>query len=164
MNIVSLCDIDIEKCKQNRLVDVWGEIDNMWFDLEISKSLLLNGEVVGGYLLKNYSLILILKSLKICFEEGDISNLKFYLNEKELEVYNDKNGIYSNFIYIDKKYNKRNLSKYLIDHSIKIGDYVWGISDLNTTTDFWLKKQNRIIVATYKEELGESVITATKLK
>ncbi len=161
MNSVKLCDIDLDKCKKNRISDIFGDNDSRWYDTNLSKSLSLNNEIIGGYLLKEYSLITNIYSLKIRFQESDITDLKFYLSEEELNVYENKIGIYSNFLYIDEKYRNKKMSKYLIDYSLNIGDYVWGISDINSTSDFWLKKQNRIIIATYKEELGDSMITST---
>jgi hypothetical protein len=161
MGNIKLGNINLLKCKENRDSNIFGDIDLDWIDLKISKSLLLNNKVIGGYLLKESSMLPNIETLKKLNNNGDIENLKIHITNKELEIFKNKIGIFSNFIYIDKRYRNKNLSKYLIDYSLTKGDYIWGISDI-TTSDFW-KKHNRIIIASYTEELGESILTSTKI-
>ena len=159
---IYLGELDVAKLEENMLENGFGTVqdhtDAGGADLSISRSLYLNGEVIGGYNM--------LKSIEGCIhyeKKGDYKNLKFFVDKDYLKRYKGKKGIYSDYIYIDEKYRNKNYAKYLIDYSKSIGDYVWGGSLPNKTSEYWLEKQNRIKIFQFEVDEQIQIFTSTKI-
>lgn len=162
-----LCDIDIEKTIENYDEKLFGsfndKIERKTFDKEISKSLCLNNKIIGGYLLSEHSMLSTVSDIIYLVENGNLSDLKFYVDQNILDSYKNKKGILSDFIYIDKRYRGNNYANILINYGKSLGDYVWGLSIPNESTEYWVNKQNRVKILEYKDEDGLVILTSTKL-
>ena len=162
-----LCNIDMDEIIKHFDEKIFGpfqdKIDRKTFDLKLSKSLCLNDKVIGGYLLDQYSMLNTISDIIYWVEEKVLHNLKFYVTEDFINKYDGKIGILSDFIYIDKKYKGNNYANILIDYGKSLGDYVWGLSVPNESTEYWVNKQDRIKILEYKDDNGLVILTATKL-
>lgn len=163
-----LCDLNLDELIKNFDENIFGsfqdKIDNEEIDLSISKSLCLNGEIIGGCLLKKQSMLESINTLKYWIDNKYFNNLIYYISDNKLNMYNNKKGILISYIYIKEEYRNNYYSKILTDYINKLGDYTWGISIPDISLEYWLKN-NRIKILEYTDNNKEkSVITATKLK
>ena len=162
-----LCDLNIQKTIENFNEELFGpyqyKIERETFDTNLSKSLCLNGDVIGGYLLGKYSMLNCISDINYHVNNGTLSDLKFYINQDFLNKYKNKIGILSDFIYIDKTHKGNNYADILIDYSKSLGDYVWGLSVPDETTEYWTSKQKRIKVLEYKDDTGLVILSTTEL-
>lgn len=164
-NNIYLGKLNVEDLEKNMIRDGFGtlkdHIEAGGGDLTISKSLYLNGKVIGGYLLCKFDM---LKSIDGCIDnenKGIYKKLKFFVNKDFLNKYKGKIGIFSDYIYIQDEYRNKNYAKYLIDYSKSLGDYVWGGSLPNKTSEYWLEKQNRIKIFQMEVDGNIELFTAT---
>jgi len=162
-----LCNIDMDKCIENFDENLFGsfkdKIDRETFDLKISKSLCFNNKVIGGYLLDIHSMLDTISDIVYWVEKDILKDLEFYVDQKFLEQYKNKSGVLSDFIYIDKEYRGNNYANILINYGKLLGDYVWGLSVPNETTEYWINKQGRIKILEYKEGTDVIILTSTIL-
>lgn len=162
-----LCELNIEMVINNFDENIFGRfqdnIDNKTFNPKLSKSLCLNDEIIGGYLLGKSSILEEIKLVLYWFKKDKLKNLKFFVGKEDLNKYKNKRGIFSNFIYIDPKYRSSNYGNILINYSKTLGDYVWGLSVPNESTEYWIEKQNRVKILEYNNSNGKVVLTATQI-
>ncbi len=157
-----LVPLDINKCKENYDESIFGSFENNFidkaFDLKLSRSLSLNNEIIGGYMLKKLSMIENIKYIYHFYKSGEYTDLKLFVNKEFLNKYKNKIGIFSDFIYIDKEYQGNNYGKILTDYSKTLGNYV-----PEETESYWITKQKRIKVLQYKDDVGLVTLSVTPL-
>lgn len=152
-----LCPLDIKKMGEHMAKNNFGTLDShRGFNLKMSKSLYLNGEVIGGYMLRKASMMEVVNM--VLKYKSEFKNLKFFVDKDFLKKYSGKKGIYSDYIYIDEKYNGNEYAKILIDYSKSLGDYVWGGSEQGRTSEYWLNKTDRIKIFEYIDEKGRHAL------
>ena len=143
-----LCPINTEDASKNMIKHGFGTLESHTeaggVDLSLSRSLCLNGKTVGGYILAKASMPETIKAVIRMYKSGLYKDLKFFVDKDFLNKYMNKRGIYSSFLYINEEYNGSNYAKILIDYSRTIGDYVWGGSIPNKSSEYWLDNTDRI--------------------
>lgn len=167
-NNLYLDKLDVKSLEENMIKDGCGtlqsHIDAGGADLNLSKSLYLNGEIIGGYLLCESDILISFKGCLKYTKKGIYTDMKIFVDRKFLNNYKHKKGIFSDYIYIDEKYRNKGYSKILIDYSKSLGDYVWGGSIPETTSKYWLEKQNRIKIFQIDVDGHTELFTSTLIK
>lgn len=165
---LTLDEVDIEWARSHFDRETFGDFeshldpDRTSIDFDISKSLKLNGEIVGCYCLSKFSIIECLSRVE-SWMEGDESeklykDLQFFMPKKEIrKVFKNKVGIFGDYLYIDTPYRNKNYAQILIDYAKTLGDYNWGITARGKPEKFWIEKQKRTRVYEYSDILTGKV-------
>lgn len=168
-NNIYIGKLDIDHLEKNMIKDGCGtlqdHIDAGGADLNLSRSLYLNNEIIGGYLLCKSDILISIKGCVKYTKKGYYENMKIFVDKKFLKNYKGKNGIFSDYIYIIEKYRNNGYANLLIDYSKSLGDYVWGGCILNTiSSNYWLEKQNRIKIFQIDVDGHTELFTSTLIK
>jgi hypothetical protein len=168
--IIRLVDIDLKQVK-NIFTEIFSSNHNfddiLWYQNNLknhSKSLEINGKIIGGYILVEFSIFDFMNCFSELLNNKIIWNIRHFTTKDDINRYKSKKGIFSAMLGIEKEFRNNGYSKYLIDYSLSLGDYVWGLSDPAVSTNYWLFKQNRKKILQYFHKDGITVLTSTKIK
>ena len=165
---LTLGPIDIEYLKNqpSEASFVGSDISTMGtydYNKKLSRSLLLNGKIIGYILLKKASILLVIRYIIYYIKDKTYSDLRLFVSRDYLRKYLNKRGTYITRIYIAPYERGHGYGDILIKYANELGDYTWGISVGDLPDKYWIPKQDRIKILTYADKGTSLTVTSTKI-